>query len=96
VRAQPPDNRQHFSAEDFVPLKIAFDVDAVGAARQGFPNRITRFHARRFHFIAFGDDAGPMVPQHADPQALQMRKSHSLGGDVKAIRVDVANGVHAP
>ncbi len=74
----------------------ARSLDAIWTAGQGFPDGITRFHARRFHFIAFGDDAGPVVPQHADRHALQMRKSHSLGGGVKAIRVDVTNGVHAP
>jgi hypothetical protein len=91
------DDLEHFATDDLVPAEVAFDVDAVGAFGERFPDGLPGGNPRGAHFIAFGDDAGALVAEDADGLADEKGVTNPLRRDVEAIGVemsDSARGFH--
>jgi hypothetical protein len=85
------DGCQHEAGEDLVPPEVALEVDALGAQAHGVPDGRAGLHAGRLHLVALGDDAGPLVAQHAHGLAQQEVVAHPLGRDVEAVGVEMAD-----
>jgi hypothetical protein len=89
------DHLEHPAAEDLVPAKVAFDVDALRTLHQGVPDRLAGLDAGCLHLVALGNDERSLVAEDADRLAVEEIIAHALGRDVETVGVEVANGIGA-